>query len=93
MAFGFVISKFNLFIHLHIGHVTTTKHPFSETYLGLAAVSTGILVAAVATFHFRIVRNHVYRNEVLPASKLPLMMGGVIVLLGLMVFIYLLGVK
>ncbi|MCY0899745.1 MAG: DUF202 domain-containing protein [Firmicutes bacterium] len=91
MAFGFVVSKFNLFIHLHIQHLTT-NHLSSETYLGLAWVGAGMVVIGVATVHFYVTRRRIYEGRVLPMSRLPLALSGVLGILGILVFLYLLNV-
>lgn len=91
MAFGFVVSKFDLFIHLHILHISD-RGPFKEKNLGLAWVGAGIALIAVASIHFHLTRRRIYRGEELPKSTLPLILAIILGILGLLVFIYLLGV-
>lgn len=67
--------------------------PFKETYLGLAWVVAGVLVIGFAALHFHLTRKHIYRDEALPESALPLILAGILGILGILVFIYLLGVN
>ncbi len=89
MAFGFVVSKFDLFLNLHRVH----RHAaFNETFLGLAWVGSGIAVIVMATAHFRRNRRRIEQDALLPTSPLPLGLAIILGLLGVLVFIYLIRV-
>lgn len=92
MAFGFVVSKFDLFIRLHIVHLAHPT-PFNETFLGLLWVGAGIFVIGIASLHFHVTRHHIFENRILPKSILPTILAIVLGLLGLAVFFYLLMVS
>lgn len=90
MAFGFVVSKFDLFLHWH---AVRRRLPFNETYLGLAWVGAGIVVIVIAAVHFRRNRRHIEHDRTLPTSSLPLILAGILGLLGVAVFFYLIEVS
>ncbi|NMP23770.1 YidH family protein [Sulfobacillus harzensis] len=92
MAFGFVVSKFDLFIRLHIVHLTHAA-PFNETFLGLLWVGAGIFVIAIAALHFHVTRRHIFEGRILPKSILPTLLAVILGILGLAVFFYLLTVS
>ena len=92
MAFGFVVSKFDLFIHIHILHISK-KSPLSEKYLGLAWVAVGVVVIGVASWYFHLNRRRLYADQPLPRSILPLFLAVLLGILGLLIFIYLLGIS
>lgn len=87
MAFGFVLSKFDLFLHWH--HTAHSTLP--EQGLGLIFVGGGVFVIGFAGVHFH--RNRIRLEQGLPLTRpiLPLILGGVLALLGLLVFFYLAG--
>lgn len=90
MAFGFVVSKFDLFVHMHRVHATGLRRLLSDTNLGLAAVACGVMVIGVAAVHYHRVRERIYRGDSLPRSGLPLAIAVLLGLLGLVVFFFLL---
>lgn len=92
MAFGFVVSKFDLFVRLHIVHLAHPT-PFNETFLGLLWVGAGILVIGIAALHFHITREHIFQHRPLPKSALPTLLAIVLGVLGLAVFLYLVMVS
>ncbi|MDA8205491.1 MAG: DUF202 domain-containing protein [Thermaerobacter sp.] len=91
MAFGFVVSKFSLFVHLHRVR-TGGLHAFlNNTDLGLAWVASGIIVTCIASIHYLRTRQHIYIGADLPKSHLPLSIAILLGLLGVVIFVYLLA--
>ena len=93
MAFGFVVSKFGLFLHLHIVHVTSRHRFINESFLGLAWVGVGVVVIGIAALHFHITRRLIFENRVMPRSPMPMVLAIILGLLGVAIFYYLLGVS
>ncbi|MHB1955591.1 MAG: YidH family protein [Sulfobacillus sp.] len=83
MAFGFVVSKFDLFLHI------ATHQPYHEGLLGLFLVAGGVMVIAFASLHYHRNLNRLERQQPLSRSKLPIVMGLALVTVGVLVFIYL----
>jgi hypothetical protein len=52
-----------------------------------------MVVIGVATVHFYVTRRRIYEGRVLPMSRLPLALSGVLGILGILVFLYLLNVR
>jgi putative membrane protein len=55
MAFGFVIERFGLFVHMLSPDRSQALHRGFSFWLGLAFIALGALAAAVAIFQFRTV--------------------------------------
>ncbi|PSR29735.1 MAG: hypothetical protein C7B46_18365 [Sulfobacillus benefaciens] len=83
MAFGFVVSKFDLFLHIQ------THQPYHEGILGLFLVAGGVMIIAFASLHYHRNRDRLEHHESLSRSKLPMVMGLGLVVVGVLVFIYL----
>jgi len=88
MAFGFVVSKFNLFLRLHIVHVNAFSR-IHEQVLGLVWVGAGIVVIAMASVHFYQVERHIERQEPLGRSPVPYVLAALLAGLGVLVLVYL----
>lgn len=83
MAFGFVVSKFNLFLQI------TVHHPAERGVFGLVLVAGGVITIALATWHFHKNFVRLRNGEPLINMQFPLMTGILMIVLGVGVFIYL----
>ncbi|AUW95351.1 MAG: DUF202 domain-containing protein [Sulfobacillus thermotolerans] len=85
MAFGFVVSKFDLFLQI------TAHRPVQNGALGMGLVAGGVIIMAVATWQYH--RNYIriQRGETLTDMKFSLLTGFILVAVGIAVFVYLLG--
>ncbi len=83
MAFGFVVSKFNLFMQIVV------HRRIQHSILGLLLVAGGVIINAFGTWQFR--RNYIRMHQGKPLSNLllPLWTGIVMIIMGAGVFIYL----
>ncbi|MBX5467802.1 MAG: DUF202 domain-containing protein [Firmicutes bacterium] len=83
MAFGFVASKFDLFLHLeaHRGR--------ASGFLGLFLVGSGTGLVSAATLMYYRNRRSLLENRPLPQTGLPLAIGAGLGLVGLAVLWYL----
>ena len=91
MAFGFVVSKFNLFVHLHEVKTTGVHALLNHNDRGLAWVASGIAVTTIASIHYHRARRRIYAGNELPKSRLPLVIAVLLGLLGVVVLLYLLA--
>ncbi|MCY0880389.1 MAG: DUF202 domain-containing protein [Firmicutes bacterium] len=83
MAFGFVVAKFDVFLHI------ATRHPYGHGWFGMILVIAGVVINIVATRYFRINQQRLQKNEELIKSYLPEISGIASALIGLAVVIYL----
>jgi putative membrane protein len=84
MAFGFVVSKFDLFLQI------TAHRPVQNGAIGLALVAGGVMLMGFATWQFR--RNYIriVNGEPLEDIRYSMLTGFILVAIGLAVFVYML---
>lgn len=85
MAFGFVVSKFDLFLQI------TAHRPVQNGVLGLALVAGGVIIMGLATWQYHRNYYRIQRGETLEDMKFSLLTGFILVAIGMAVFLYLLG--
>ncbi|WP_274532464.1 YidH family protein [Sulfobacillus thermosulfidooxidans] len=83
MAFGFVVSKFNLFLQIHV------HRPAEHGILGLVLVAGGVIIMIFATWQFRKNFLRLHQGNPLTDIRFSLLTGIVMILIGVGVFIYL----
>lgn len=83
MAFGFVVSKFNIFLHLQIHSSDSAR------WLGALLVASGIVVMLGAIFVYTQNQNSLARGEPMKPSHAPLALAVFLVLIGIGVLLYL----
>jgi putative membrane protein len=83
MAFGFVVSKFNLFLQL------TAHRRVQHGIFGLLLVAGGLIINVFGTWQFR--RNYIrlHQGKSLSNIQFPLITGVLMIVMGVSVFIYL----
>jgi putative membrane protein len=91
MTFGFVVDKFDLFLHLRVYPVRPSGLRPWDSLFGVALVVLGVVVTAAATVHFARVRAGILRGDHRPAavSPLPLWAAGLLTAVGLGLAAYL----
>lgn len=83
MAFGFVVSKFGLYLRI------AAHTQFGPNRLGLTMVGGGILFIVSGVLHYHRVSARLQRGLALTHSQMPTIMGVIMVLGGLVIFFYL----
>lgn len=83
MAFGFVVSKFGLYLKLAV------HTQFGPNRLGLVMVGGGIFFIAAGAIHYHRVTARLEHGLPLTHSRMPTVMGLVMVIAGLVIFFYL----
>ncbi|MCL4318422.1 MAG: hypothetical protein M1596_00745 [Firmicutes bacterium] len=83
MAFGFVVSKFNLFLQL------TIHRRIQHGILGLLLVAGGVLINTFGTWQFHHNYTSLHQGKTISNRKLPLLTGILMIIMGIGVFIYL----
>lgn len=91
MTFGFVVDKFDLFLHLRVFPRRPTSVRPWDSLFGVALVALGVLVTFAATVHFHRVRSGILAGDRRPAatSPLPLWAAGLLAAAGLGLAAYL----
>jgi putative membrane protein len=83
MAFGFVVSKFGIYMKI------AAHTQFGPNRLGLTMVGGGILFIAAGAIHYHRVTARLQQGLPLTHSRMPTVMGLVMVIAGLVIFFYL----
>jgi len=83
MAFGFVVAKFGLYLKI------AAHTQFGPNRLGLTMVGGGILFIAAGALHYHRVTVRLQQGLPLAHSKMPTIMGVIVVAAGLVIFFYL----
>jgi putative membrane protein len=95
MGFGFVVARFGLFLRELAGtdRIPSPRHPGLSLYVGVTLVGLGVLVTAAASVkHWQVVGRLRRGLPVWPKPvSLELLVGGVLILIGLAMAAYLLG--
>lgn len=87
MAFGFVVSKFDLFLHIR------NHSKFYHGFLGLTLVAGGVITLAIGTLHYRRNYSRLQKNKTVGTPTIPMLLGMITVAVGLIVFYYLFKVR
>ena len=83
MAFGFVVSKFGIYLKL------AAHTQFGPNRLGLIMVAGGIVFIGAGALHYQRVTDRLKKGLPLTHSYMPTAMGLIMVVAGLVVFFYL----
>lgn len=84
VAFGFVVSKFDLFLQI------TAHRPVQNGALGLVLVAGGV-ITGLATWQYHRNYYRIQRGETHEDMKFSFLTGFILVAVGIAVFVYLLG--
>ena len=92
MGFGFIIERFDIFLSTLAGAKAVTLHgqKFANE-AGLAFIFIGVAMIAVAAFRFFRIAKDIDKDDEVPGSSslFDLALAGLLVLLGLSMFLYL----
>jgi len=92
MAFGFVVEKFSLFVKqmgYYLGREAAPPQPGYSSFVGIALVGLGVVMAFVAFFRFKAVERQINENTYEPSSVLSILLFLSLLSVGVFLLLYL----